>query len=54
MDKKITPSDLRSEAQRLIAAGKMPSLEEVLGTVANTRKKYTPQIKEAQKSNLEE
>jgi len=47
VDKKITPSDLRQEAERLIAAGKMPPLEEVLKHVADAREKYTPQIKEA-------
>jgi len=45
-DKKITPSDLRAEAQRLIAAGKMPKLEDLLGTVASVREKYKPMIKE--------
>lgn len=44
---KITPSDLRAEAQRLIAAGKMPPLEEVLKHVAAVREKYVPQIKES-------
>jgi hypothetical protein len=47
VEKLIKPSDLRAEAQRLIAAGKMPPLEEVLKHVAETREKYAPKIKEA-------
>lgn len=43
-EKKITPSDLKAEAQRLIAAGKMPPLEHLLGAVAETREKYKPLI----------
>lgn len=41
-DKKITPSDLKSEAQRLVAAGKMPPLEHLLSAVAEAREKYKP------------
>lgn len=41
-DKKITPSDLKNEAQRLVAAGKMPKLEDILGAVAEAREKYKP------------
>ena len=40
----ITPTDLRAEAQRLIAAGRMPSLDQLLETVATARKKHRPQI----------
>jgi len=47
---KVTPSNLREEAQRLIAAGKMPSLDEVLQSVAGTREKYVPQVHEARKN----
>jgi hypothetical protein len=47
---KITSSDLKDEAQRLLSAGKMPSLEDLLDTVNEVRKKYKPQIEEA-KSN---
>lgn len=50
-DKKITPSDLRSQAQDLISAGKMPSLEDVLDAVATARTKYAPQIREAREPN---
>lgn len=51
MEKKITPNDLKAEAQRLIAAGKMPSLEEVLGHVASTREKYKPLIEKEGNDN---
>jgi hypothetical protein len=43
-DKKITPSDLRAEAQRLVATGKMPELEDLLQSVASVREKYKPII----------
>jgi hypothetical protein len=54
MDVKIKPSDLRAEAQRLIAANKMPPLENLLGSVAETREKYKHQIEEAQKEKGEQ
>jgi hypothetical protein len=44
---KLTPSDehlFRREAERLIAAGEMPSLAELLSVVAEVRAKYRPQI----------
>jgi hypothetical protein len=47
MNKKITASDLRRQAQELIAAGKMPSLDAVLQAVAETREKYVPLIVKA-------
>jgi len=40
-------SDLRAEAQRLIAAGEMPTLAEVLEAVTEARKKYADQIRAA-------
>jgi hypothetical protein len=43
--KKITPSDLRREAQAMIVDGSMPSLEAVLKAVADAREKYADQIK---------
>ena len=49
VDKKIAPSDLRTEAQQLLAAGKMPALEDLLGAVAEIRKAYKPQIEESRK-----
>jgi hypothetical protein len=44
MTKTIKPSELEAEAQRLIDAGRMPSLEELLQAVAETREKYRDQI----------
>jgi len=49
MPKKITASDLRKQADELIAAGKMPSLGTVLQAVAETRKKFVPKILKARK-----
>jgi hypothetical protein len=34
---KLTPSDLRSEAERLIRTGKMPSLSQVLDTIREVK-----------------
>jgi len=34
---KLTPSDLRAEAQKLICAGKMPSLSQVLDTIREVK-----------------
>jgi len=47
MAKKITESDLRNQAEELIAAGKMPSLDAVLQAVAETREKFVPLIVKA-------
>jgi hypothetical protein len=47
--KKITPSDLRNQAQQLLDSGRMPSLEEVLKAVSETRRKYRPMILAARK-----
>jgi hypothetical protein len=43
-DKKITPSDLRAQAQQLIGSGRMPSLDNLLNAVAETRRKYVPKL----------
>jgi hypothetical protein len=51
---KVTPSNLREEAQRLIAAGKMPKLEDLLESIASTRKKFVPQIHDARKEPQQE
>ena len=45
--KKITVSDLRKQAEAMVAAGAMPSLETVLQIVAEVRAKYKPLILEA-------
>lgn len=44
---KIGPTEFQAEVERLHAAGQLPSLDEVLGAVADTRKEYRPQILEA-------
>ena len=44
---KIKPSNLEAEAVRLHQEGKMPSLEQVLAAVAETRQKYADKIREA-------
>ena len=49
MSNKIGPSDFKAEAERLHAAGKLPSLEELLGAVHETRKEYAPKILNARK-----
>jgi hypothetical protein len=43
-NKKITPSDLRKQAQQLIESCQMPSLDELLQTVFETRRSYVTQI----------
>ncbi len=43
--KKIHPSDIRREAEAMVAAGTMPSLETVLKVVAKVRARYVPLIK---------
>ena len=51
---KLTPSDvrrLRREAERLIAAGEMPSLAELLSVVAEVRRKYADKIIAARKES---
>jgi hypothetical protein len=50
---KLKPSDLRRlrrEAERLIAAGEMPSLAELLSVVAEVREKYRPKILAARRA----
>jgi hypothetical protein len=46
----IKPSDLRREAQRLIASGEMPPLEKLLAAVAEAREKYGARLKAARRS----
>jgi hypothetical protein len=43
-EKKIKASDLRAQAQQLIDSGRMPSLDELLKAVVETRRKYLLQI----------
>ena len=52
--KKMLPADYRrlgQEAARLVAEGKMPTLEQVQAAVAETRAKYVPLISAARKVN---
>lgn len=49
MDKKMGPTEMLAEIERLRAAGKMPSLEDVLAAVADVRQEYAPKILAARK-----
>ena len=51
--KKLTPSDLQQQAEALIAAGKMPSRETVLQSLAESRTKYQHAILQAKSESLE-
>ena len=53
MEKLIKPSDLRAEAQRLIAEGQMPDLGKLLGVVSSVRAKYVPRIMEARENAMD-
>lgn len=44
---KVGPTDFKAEVEKLHAAGKLPSLEELLSTVHETRKEYAPKILKA-------
>jgi len=46
---RITPSDLRAEAARLIALGQMPDLSSLLSVIASVREIYRPKILEARR-----
>ena len=45
----LTPSDLRAQAEKLIADGMMPDLNTVLDVVEQIRKEYQPKILEARR-----
>ena len=49
MEKKIKPSELEAEAQRLIRERKMPTFEELSAVIAEIREKYRPLIIAARK-----
>jgi hypothetical protein len=49
--KKVGPTDFRAEVERLQAAGKFPTLDEVLNAVADARKKFASNILEARQSS---
>jgi hypothetical protein len=42
---RITPSDLRQQAQVMICDQSMPTLETLLEAIEETRKKYSEQLK---------
>ncbi len=42
--KKFGPSDFAAEVERLKVAGKLPSLETLLATIAEIRREYVPRI----------
>jgi hypothetical protein len=44
---KIRPSDLRAQAEKLIADGMMPDLDKVLDAVGQIRSEFHPKILEA-------
>lgn len=43
-EKKVGPTDFQKEVERLHASGKLPSLDELLKAVGETRQKYAPKI----------
>jgi hypothetical protein len=43
-------SDLKAEAERLIAAGEMPSLQELMEAIESVRADYLAKIKAARKA----
>ncbi len=47
--RKLTESDLRRQAEAMVAAGTMPSFETVLQIVSEVRVKYKPLILEARR-----
>ena len=49
---KVTVSQLRAEAVRLISENKMPDLPTLLKTISSVRAKYQPLILAARKENL--
>jgi hypothetical protein len=50
---KLGPTQFQEEVARLHAAGKLPSLDDVLTAVADARKKFAPQILEARKGGTD-
>lgn len=46
-DQMIAPSDLRTAAAEMVNQGQLPSLEELLSAIAETRKKYSQKIVDA-------
>ena len=46
---RLGPSDFKAEIERMIRAGTIPSLEEVLNAVSEARDKFAEKILEARK-----
>jgi hypothetical protein len=49
--RQVPPSDLRHQAQELIATGQMPRFAQVLEAVAEARRKYADKIIAARKES---
>ena len=49
MEKLIKPSDLRNQAQELVATNKMIPLDKLLAAVVESRHKFGPQLEAARK-----
>jgi hypothetical protein len=49
--KKMGPTEMLAEVERLKAAGRMPSLEAVLQAVAEVRQEYRPKILAARRKS---
>ena len=47
--RRINPSDLRAQAEKLIGDGLMPDLDTLLDAVGQIRKEYQPKILEARR-----
>jgi hypothetical protein len=47
---KISPTNLRKQAEQLIRDGRMPTLEQLLAAIADTRQKYATKILEARRA----
>ena len=50
-EKKLGPSDFKAEVEKLKAAGKLPSLNQVLDAVAETRQEYASKILKVRAAN---
>ncbi len=49
-ERKLGPTQLKAEIERLQAAGRMPSLEQVLAAVGEVRTEYRPKILAARRT----
>lgn len=53
-ERKVGPTEFKAEAERLHAAGKLPTLDELLSSVAGVRKEYAPKILKAREQDAEQ